>query len=295
MFGYVRVHHPELKVKEYELYRGTYCGLCRSMGKCTGQCSRMTLSYDFVFLALVRLSLTGERMEFSQARCMAHPFKKRNYMKHNETLAYCARAAAILNYHKLMDDLADERGFKRLRAVLARPFVAHARKKAIKAGLGDLDRAVSDRLRSLSETEKQAHPSVDRPAKLFGELLSDIMRFGLPASDGRIAAAAGLAIGKWIYIADALDDLEEDEQRSRYNPFLLLFGHVPDPSEREGIQNALKNQLYDAEAAIDLIEFDGDAVQNIIKNILYLGLPNRIEEICKKSEQKRNQKGCKKK
>ena len=132
-------------------------------------------------------------------------------------------------------------------------------------------------------------------AKLFGELLSDIMRFGLPASDGRIAAAAGLAIGKWIYVADALDDLEEDEQRARYNPFLLLFGHVPDENEREGIQNALKNQLYDADAAIDLIEFEHDAVQSIIKNILYLGLPNRIEEICKKSEQKRNQKGCKKK
>ncbi|MBR2353371.1 MAG: hypothetical protein IKA76_02585 [Clostridia bacterium] len=297
MFGYVRVHHPELKVKEYEFYKGTYCGLCRSMGKCTGQCSRMTLSYDFAFLALMRIALTGDKIEFSQGRCMAHPIKKRNYMKHNESLAYCAGAAAILNYHKLMDDLADEKGFRRLRAVLARPFIAHARKKALKAGLSELDRSVAERLGSLSQTEKEQHPSVDLPARIFGEILSDIMRFGIPDGDGRIAASAGLAVGKWIYIADALDDAEEDAKKSRYNPFLLLYGRVPTPAEQEGIRNALKNQLFEAEAAIDLMDFENPTVKSIIDNILYLGMPLRIEQIskdsCDKPSKKRHKKGHK--
>ena len=62
MFGYVKTHNPELRVAEYEYYRAAYCGLCRSMGKCTGQCSRMTLSYDFAFLALIRLALTGDKV-----------------------------------------------------------------------------------------------------------------------------------------------------------------------------------------------------------------------------------------
>ena len=63
MYGYVRTHAPELKVRQQEYYRAVYCGLCRTMGKCTGQCSRMTLSYDFTFFALVRMALTGERIE----------------------------------------------------------------------------------------------------------------------------------------------------------------------------------------------------------------------------------------
>lgn len=293
MFGYVRVHHPELKVKEYEFYKGTYCGLCRSMGKCTGHCSRMTLSYDFAFLALTRIALTDDKIEFTQGRCVAHPLKKRNYMKHNETLAYCAGAAAILNYHKLMDDLSDEKGFKRFRAFLARPFIAHARKKALKQGLGELDQSIAERLCLLSDTERAKHPSVDLPAELFGEILSDIMSFGLSDADRRIACSVGLAVGKWIYIADALDDAEEDAKKSRYNPFLLLFGHVPRPSEQEGIQNALKNQLFEAEAAIDLIDFEHSAVQSIIQNILYLGLPLRIKDICEKDQEKRNKKGHK--
>ena len=293
MFGYVRVHHPELKVKEYEFYKGTYCGLCRSMGKCTGWCSRMTLSYDFAFLALMRLALTGDRIEFAQGSCMAHPLKKRNYMKHNDTLAYCAGAAAILNYHKLMDDLSDEKGFKRVRAILARPFVARGRNKALRQGLSDLDKTVFERLCRLSETEREQNPSVDLPAGLFGEILADIMSFGLSDADRRIASAAGLAVGKWIYIADALDDAREDARKSRYNPFLLLFGHVPLPSEQEGIQNALKNQLYEAEAAIDLIDFENSAVKSIIQNILYLGMPLRIKDICEKPCEKRNKKGHK--
>ena len=35
MYGYVRTHAPELKVREQEYYRAVYCGLCRTMGKCT--------------------------------------------------------------------------------------------------------------------------------------------------------------------------------------------------------------------------------------------------------------------
>ena len=56
MYGYIRTFDPELKVREQEYYRAVYCGLCRTMGKCTGQCSRMTLSYDFTLFALVRMA-----------------------------------------------------------------------------------------------------------------------------------------------------------------------------------------------------------------------------------------------
>lgn len=290
MFGYVRVNSPELKVKEYEFYRGTYCGLCRSMGKCTGQCSRMALSYDFAFLALVRITFLREAVAFEQKRCIAHPFKKRNAMKHTPSLAYCAGAAALLNYHKVRDDLADERGFKKLRALLLLPFMAHSRKKALKAGLGALDDQIAAGLLALAEAEKSGVTSVDVPAALFGNILGDIMSFGLEGTEARVATALGRTIGRWIYIADALDDWEEDAQKGRYNPFLTLYsGKLPTENELESIRAALKNELYEAEAAMDLIEFENTDIKNIVLNILYLGMPDRIEQIkpgdssCKKN------------
>lgn len=277
MFGYVRVKSSELRVKEYEFYRGTYCGLCRSMGACTGQCSRLTLSYDFAFLALLRISLLGDTVGFEQKRCIAHPFKKRNTMKHNPSLAYCAGAAALLNYHKILDDLSDEKGLKRLRARLIYPFVAHSRKKALREGLSDLDRRIAEGLRALSDLEQQGVASVDAPALVFGNILAEIVSYRLPDPEARVAYQLGQTVGKWIYIADALDDWAEDAEKGRYNPFLLLYGGaLPTKEELEGIQNALKNELFRAEAAVDLMEFEQQDIREIVLNILYLGMPERI-------------------
>ena len=58
MFGYVKVFRPELKVCEYEQYKGVYCSLCQTLGKRYGFASRMTLSYDFTFLALLLMAPT---------------------------------------------------------------------------------------------------------------------------------------------------------------------------------------------------------------------------------------------
>lgn len=297
MFGYVRVSSSELKVKEYEFYRGAYCGLCRSMGKCTGQCSRMALSYDFVFLALCRLALTDTKIEFEQKRCMAHPLKKRNSMKRNDTLDYCAEAAAILNYQKVRDDLADERGAKRLRARLLLPFVSHARKKALRrnSSLKELDRAVSCELEALAALEASGTSSVDLPADSFGRLLSEIMSFGLDGSGARIMRELGRAVGGWIYIADAIDDMEDDSKKQRYNPILKLYSDsLPNKEQLAFISDALKLRLFGAEGAFDLLDCESETVENIIANILFLGIPDRTEEIMKKYDDNKNN-HCKRK
>ena len=52
MLGYVKIYKSELKVREYEIYCGYYCGVCKSIGRRYGQLPRMVLSYDAAFLAL---------------------------------------------------------------------------------------------------------------------------------------------------------------------------------------------------------------------------------------------------
>ena len=61
MFGYVQPAYAELRVREHELYKAYYCGLCRAMGRTTGQLSRFSLNYDLVFLAM--MSVRGRRDE----------------------------------------------------------------------------------------------------------------------------------------------------------------------------------------------------------------------------------------
>ena len=283
MFGYVKVMRPEMKVREYEFYRSTYCGLCRSMGKCTGQCSRLALSYDMVFLALARIGSSGESVEIDKATCIAHPFKKRAYMKRNPALDYCASAAAILNYHKIKDDLSDERGVKRMLAAAALPVSASGRRRALRQGYAELDKAVDEKL---SRIEKMRLSSVNEPARVFGDILGEIFSFGKTGNESRILRELGNSVGRWIYIADALDDWQDDAKRGRYNPFALLYGkEKPDEGEFDGIKIAMKNELISAESALDLMDIENTDVRNVLENILFLGLPTRVEEISKKEKQ----------
>ncbi len=279
MFGYIRTDTPELRVRENEYYRAVYCGLCRAQGKCTGQCSRMTLSYDTVFLALLRMAIAGESPEIKRGRCIAHPFKKRAYLTRSEQLSYCAYAYALLMYGKTIDNIADEKGMKRFKARLALPFVKGMRRKALKK-YSELDGMINNGLSKLAECEKQNISSVDIPADCFGDILSDILSYGLDGSDKKIMKNIGKHIGRWIYITDAADDFEEDLKKGRYNPFIALLGKEEmNEQVKRDIAISLKLELSGAEPAFDLIEYKNPNIEGIIQNIIYRGMPDVAERV----------------
>ena len=283
MFGYIKTDRSELRVREYEYYRALYCGLCHRMGKCTGHCSRLSLSYDFVFLAAVRLSLTGERVELKKQRCFLHPFRPRLTAQKCEALDFCADASALLVYHKLADDLHDERGLKKWRARLSRPFFRRGFKRAKKRHPA-LEQAVANALASLAADEARgdAPCGAELPASRFGELMEAVLSEGLDGPNARIAAVIGRAIGRWIYLVDAADDFEKDRKRGRFNPYLHVFGERPDPQDVENLRLALTAHLCDAEQGIDLIEaYPHPELKEIIANILYLGLPQTATAVTK--------------
>lgn len=287
MYGYIRIHAPELKVREQEYYRAVYCGLCRTMGICTGQCSRMTLSYDFTFFALVRMALTENLPTVKGRRCIAHPTRRRPMAEPDDTLRFCAGLSAILAYHKVRDDLRDERGLKRTSATLLRPYMAHIRRRALKRALSGVDMNRADRdvmaaLDALCELESSRVSSVDRPADAFGGLLAAILSQGLTDEAALLARTIGRHVGRWVYILDAADDFEEDARKGRYNPLLCLYGDKnPDgtpmttlpESKREQLHTALLGELISLERAFDLLNTHDPDLRGILSNILYEGMP----------------------
>ena len=285
MLGYIRADAPELRLRDSECYRAIYCGLCRQMGKCTGQCSRLSLSYDFAFLAAFRMSLTNEEMTLEKKRCLVHPIKKRNMAMCSSALAYCADASAILTYHKCRDDVDDEKGLKRLRARAASRFFNSAYRRA-KRRHPALDAAVRSYLQELRQYEKDvtAPPSADAPAAIFGNLMAAICAEGLAGTEARIASSFGRAIGHWIYLIDAADDYRADLACGSFNPFVRLFGDKMTQENADGIALSLKRYLADAESAFLLIDtFPAPEVREILCNILYLGLPRVADRILLKA------------
>ena len=292
MFGYVKADTAELRVRENEYYRAIYCGLCKAQGKCTGQCSRFTLSYDMTFLATVRMAVVGVIPNFKRGRCIAHPIKKRNYATLNSELEFCAYATSILAYGKCLDDIVDERGGKRFLAHIARIFMSGGRRRALKAKgrleiesyayerLCELDSYVKSKLLELSDFEQHSTvASVDIPADIFGDIMEEIASFGLSGNKEKIMRKIGRHLGRWVYITDAADDMAEDLEKGRFNPFIKIYdGQLPTREQKEVISDALKVELCEAEIAFDLIDHKSRDMHEIINNIIYLGMPKSAEK-----------------
>lgn len=284
MFGYVKPVVGEMLVREHEFYKATYCGICRAMKKHTGCLSNVTLSYDSVFLALIRmLYIPDADFKAEQRRCIAHPMKKRPMLKENPALEYTAKAFAVLTHYKLKDDLQDEGGLKKAGVILARPISASANRKA---SLSSLEAMVSDRLDKITELERAGCDSVDKPAGLFGELLGEIFAFGLSERDRLVPYQVGYHLGRFIYSADAAEDYEKDKKNGSYNPFVLIYGGDQlTYDNKQNIKCGLLLECKKIEAAVNLLPFGNRAtIENIINNIIYLGLVKRIEFLDKEDK-----------
>lgn len=283
MFGYIKPYVPSLSVGEYEAYKAAYCGLCRTMGHMTGQASRLALSYDVSFLAIFRMAMRRIPTEFDKSGCIAHPVKKRLFMKENSELEFCAFALAALTKGKIEDNIQDERSLKKFANRLMLPYANRLEKKVSKlyAHLNTLtDRCIKE----TTALEKEKCASIDKAASPTAELISQIASFGLDEREAKIARVIGYSIGKFVYVLDAADDLAEDIKSEKYNPIALMY---TDPleyckeSKKQVLKKSIAEELYTAvglEAnraadALEYIDFEGMATyKGIVTNVLTLGL-----------------------
>ena len=79
MFGYVRPIPELLEEGEKELFSAYYCGVCREMGRR----SRMTLTFDCAFLALMLSG--GSEAGMETIRCRGNPFRTKRAIRTGST------------------------------------------------------------------------------------------------------------------------------------------------------------------------------------------------------------------
>lgn len=287
MFGYIKPLAGELKIREFELYKSFYCGLCKTMGKKISGFAKITLSYDMVFLALFRIALTGENFENTAFRCKLKPAKKRSFIAPNESLLYTSCVSANLSYCKYKDDISDTTNMfaKILSKIFFPPLLlfSHMKKKARK--YFELENQIAPPLAMLSELEKQNCRSIDRVASCFAVLMEKIFSFGISEPENfEIAKTIGGNLGKWLYMADALDDFEKDLKKGRYNPFVLCYGGKKNlAADMNMIKFALTANLSEMSEALSLLGEKADfCVFAIVSNIIKLGLREKQEQLLDK-------------
>lgn len=274
MFGYVKIYKPELKVREFELYRSAYCTVCKRLGKKYGHLMRFSLSYDFAFLAALGLSLSGECPDIKKSHCVYNPLKKCSYTEGCDSVfnLTCA-ASVIMLYYKLTDDVRDSG----LLAGLLRRIYRAAVKGKYKRAVRDYPaiEAVVANMNSTQIESESAHCGIDAAAEPTAVALGEICAMLTDdAVKKRILERIGYCVGKWVYLADALDDLEKDIKRGNFNPLTDT-----DIDNTVGNLNVCSNE---AGASYELIS--SGVYSPILKNIFYLGMPAEIKHILNKKE-----------
>jgi len=288
MFGYVRPLKGELKVRDYELYQAAYCGLCRQLKARHGFLSTLLLSYDLTFLAALFMALEGDN-GFKASKCAASPFKKKNMCCACSGLEKTADITVILGYEKLRDDKQDSKGIKRFLSAAAMLFFKRAYKKAssAKPEFASVTRQCLDELAAL---ERDNCASMDAAADAFAKILS----FAGSYTDSEYAQTLSdilYQVGRWVYIVDAADDLEDDAKSGSYNCLALRYA-AKDGVLTEEQKASLKDTL-DLSASIA-----GDGAERLslgkysalIMNILDFGLPFVADRVLKKQWQSKARK-----
>ena len=277
MFGYIRPLKSELKIREFEQFKACYCSLCHVLGDKYGLASRFILNYDFTFLAML-LWQEDSFIACENKRCIVSPFRKKCVCVPSQSLALCAGLSIILAYWKLKDSIEDESFLKSIPSRFGVFFLRRSYRKAARE-FEDFDRAVAQHIQELSALEKAREPSLDKMADQFAMLLR--VAAESETGDKKLAVSQMLYhMGRWIYIIDAVNDLEEDFKEKRYNPVSARFG-LSSCKLSEEEKAYLKTTLIHSEnlitSAYELLPYG--AWTDIIKNILYLGMPDVCERV----------------
>ena len=267
MFGYVNAYKDLLRVCDYNVFRGYYCGLCKQLGKNFNQLVRFGLSYDMTFLAILISSLDNCKIELKYQNCIAHPISKRPVIKGDEGILYSADMSVILTYMKLKDDWQDEHSFKSL----ARIAYLFPMKKCAKK-YPEQYRCIRENLLKLSRLENNNCKNLDEVADCFGKLLEGIFNI----NNNKALAWLGYHIGRFIYIADAYNDIEKDIKNNSYNPFVAMYGKdLKKDDFKAMVVSSLEFTLSEISNAYNLLDIKKN--KELLDNIIYLGLRNNLE------------------
>ena len=89
MFGYVVMNKPEIKFKDFDLYRSFYCGLCRELKSKYGISGQISLTYDMTFVVILLSALYEPPTQKGSTRCIIHPVCKQP-VRRNTVTEYAA-------------------------------------------------------------------------------------------------------------------------------------------------------------------------------------------------------------
>ena len=278
MFGYIIINKGDMKFKEFDVYHSYYCGLCQSLKDRYGVRGQISLTYDMTFLALLLTSLYEPATREATTNCIAHPFEK-HLVRQNEFSDYAADMNILFTYYKCVDDWQDD---KKLNKLAYGKALQKSYRKLCTA-YGEKAKNIATLMQKLSQGEQAKSADVDYMSGLFGAVMGNLMT---PKNDEWTENLYNLGsyLGKFIYLLDAYEDIEDDIRKNRYNPLIQKYNNPDFDEEIKMILTMMMTGCCKEFEKLPIIENI-----EILRNILYSGVWYRYEAVRQKREQKKSE------
>ena len=286
MYGYVIPDKPDMFIKDFATFKANYCGMCKAIGKRCGLLMRFSTSYDVTFLNVFAHSFLQKDFKYVKHNCVLHPFKRTPMAERDELTELVVDVNTMLLYYKVLDDVRDKdrHGRKVILGKLKRKY-----KKALK-NANAFDAVLKFEYERLNAFEKAGCTRLDEIADCFGNIMAEAGKTILKEKFDDCTRTFFYQLGRWVYFADATDDLEKDFERGNYNPLIATFGNYVDRATFIADNKEDMEYLFKATEADIKNEYDKMNIticEGMLTNIIYMGLSaerKRIMEVtkCKK-------------
>lgn len=275
MFGYINPDSPYLFKKDETLYKALYCGMCKSIGAGCGSFPKTALTYDIAFMSALLHNIANCDVKIQKRRCVLHPIKSRGMATPDDISVLLGCVNTVLAYYKLLDDRADgdkkgvfaflyRRGFKR--ALKRHPQVAEI---------------VGRQIEGQRELERAGCAVIDQACEPTAVMMRELSRYALGEFATEHTDALTYDIGKWVYLADALDDYDKDVKKGRYNVLYNAF-KLPDKeraAKEHGEEiNFIFNALF-ADMRLRLANIKFHFNHDLTDNIILRGIPLKTRKL----------------
>ena len=276
MFGYVRADTPYLYIKDDTLYRAMYCGVCKGIAEVCGHGARMGLSYDVTFLSVLLHNIAGQDVVIEKSHCLTHCIRSRQMANVDELTRRIGALNTLLAYYKYTDDIEDGDGGRGKRLFFKKGF------RRAKKRYPEIERIVRENLAEQSKLEKAKVASVDRAADATAKMIAEFSDYALGEKATPQTHNLCYAVGKWIYLIDALDDYDKDRKKNAYNPFVLAYGaeckeKLLAGKDGDEVRFVFHAVFFDIRENLSQIKFHFN--RDLSDNILLRGLPAMTKRV----------------
>jgi hypothetical protein len=230
VFGHLRVKSCRLNEKDRSIYKSHFCSVCHNLHAFAGWDASLLTNYDVTLWSMVASGVSGtDYLRLPEARpCTAIPFRSVDVQPLSPEMGASLAALTILLAWAKVEDHRQDGGI--VLGWLGQAWLGNKEAKArdYLAGRDYPLTALLELPRRQARAEGEARPTLAALAGPTQEALADAFAWiGVLAERRDLIAelrSLGSAIAGFVYLWDALQDLDKDRKSKSFNAVLAIWG-----------------------------------------------------------------------